>query len=105
MPDHLHLLVRLTGKLPVARCIARLKTKTRPALLAKGLSWQTNFFEHRLRNDDLVDDVLRYIFLNPYRSGVAKFNVPYPWFWLCQADAARFKSGADNGLPFPEWLQ
>ena len=38
MPDHLHLLVKLTGNLSIARCVARLKTKTRAALLARGLS-------------------------------------------------------------------
>ena len=29
MPDHLHVFVRLTGGLPIARCVARLKSNTR----------------------------------------------------------------------------
>lgn len=105
MTDHVHLLVRLTGKLSIARCVARLKTKTRTVLFASDLSWQTNFFEHRLRDGDLVEDVLRYIFLNPYRGGLAKIDVPYRWFWLSKEDETRFKPATDDGLPFPEWLQ
>jgi putative transposase len=49
MPDHLHLLVRLTGDLPVERCVARLKAKTCPALVVHNLAWQPNFYDHRLR--------------------------------------------------------
>ena len=105
MPDHLHLLVRLTGNLTITRCVARLKAKTRPTLLSRNLSWQANFFEHRLRDGDLVEDVLRDIFLNPYRNGVTAINDSYRWFWLSKEDESRFKPGTDNGLPFPEWLQ
>jgi REP element-mobilizing transposase RayT len=105
MPDHLHLFIRLTGKLSIARCVARLKAKTRLALHAQSLSWQTNFYEHRLRPADAVEDVLRYIFLNPYRGGVAKTNGPYRWFWLGTEEEAWFKPVTDRGRPFPEWLR
>jgi REP element-mobilizing transposase RayT len=44
MPDHLHLLAHTTGQLPIARCVARLKSKTRTTLLAHGPSWQPNFY-------------------------------------------------------------
>lgn len=105
MPDHLHLLVRLTGALSIARCAARLKSKTRLALLAHRVSWQPNFYEHRLRPDDAVEDVLRYIFLNPYRDALSKSDKPYRWFWLGVEEETWFKPETDDGCAFPEWLQ
>ncbi len=37
MPDHLHLLVRLTGTIEIARCVARLKSKTNASLQSANL--------------------------------------------------------------------
>ena len=105
MPDHLHLLVRLTGELSIARCVARLKAKTRSVLGARGLTWQPNFYELRLRADDPVEDVVRYIFLNPYRTGETPNNTHYRWFWLGADEDVWFKRGTDDGRPFPEWLR
>ena len=65
MPDHLHLFFRLTGSLSLGQIIGRLKTKTRSSLLASNLRWQGNNYEHRLRPDEYVEDVGRYIFHKP----------------------------------------
>jgi REP element-mobilizing transposase RayT len=105
MPDHLHLLIRLIGDLGVSRCVARLKAKTRSLLLTQGVAWQPNFYEHRLRPDDSIEDVLRYIFHNPYQDGVTFIDKRYPWFWLGPEEDTWFKPGTDNGRPFPEWLR
>jgi|SRR6185312_4945286 len=105
MPDHLHLLVRLTGNLSVARCVARLKSKTSRHLRSYNLEWQTNFYEHRMRNGETVEDVVRYIFLNPYRERVVGKDAPYRWFWLGTEEAAWFIPDTDNGRPFPEWIR
>ena len=105
MPDHLHLLVRLTGGLPIARCVARLKAKTRPALQTEGLAWQPNFYEHRLRPDDTVETVVRYIFLNPYRGGVASGDTPNRWFWLGTDEEIWFKPETNDSRPDPDWLR
>ena len=105
MPDHLHVFVRLTGGLPIARCVARLKSNTRSSLLARDISWQPNFYEHRLRPDDSVEDVVRYIFLNPYRADLIPIAVGYRWFALGAEEESWFKPGTDHGSPFPEWLR
>lgn len=105
MPDHLHLLVRTTGPLPISRCVARLKSKTRTTLLTHSLSWQPNFYEHRLRPSDAVEDVVRYIVLNPYRADSVLPETFYPWFWLGKEEAAWFNPGTHHGRPFPEWLK
>ncbi len=105
MPDHLHRLGLVTGQLTVGQMVGRLKAKTRPALLTVGLRWQGNFFEHRLRPDDPREDVLRYLFLNPYRARLLPPTEAYPWFWLGPTEAAWFQPALDDDRPFPVWLE
>jgi putative transposase len=71
MPDHLHMLLLVGAKMTVGQVVGRMKAKTRGVLLAAGLGWQSNFYEHRLRPDDSVEDVLRYIFLNAVSREIA----------------------------------
>ena len=52
MPDHVHALLRLRGKLPLGRVVARWKARTRTTLSQAGLSWQAGFHEHRLRDGE-----------------------------------------------------
>lgn len=105
MPDHLHLLGIVTGQLSVGQIVGRLKAKTRAGLLAAGLRWQGNFFEHRMRPEDPLEDVLRYLFLNPYRAHLLSPTETYPWFWLGPTEAAWFRPTLDDDRPFPEWLE
>lgn len=105
MPDHLHLFLTATSRLTVGQAIGRLKAKTRTALIARGLAWQGNYYEHRLRLEDAVEDVLRYIYLNPYRANLAARSDTYPHFWICTEDTTWFDRTLDNEHPFPEWLQ
>jgi len=104
MPDHLHLLFVVTATLTIGQIIGRLKAKTRPALSLSGLSWQGNFYEHRLRPDDSIEDVLHYLFLNPYRARLLAADKAYPYFWLGPVEAKWFNPTLDDHRPFPEWL-
>lgn len=105
MPDHIHLLVTLIGKLPLGRVIARLKAKTKHALADLNLRWQGNFYEHHMRESDAIEDVLRYLFLNPYRAGLTIADTIYPWFWLGTEEAQWFNPTLANARPPPEWLK
>jgi REP element-mobilizing transposase RayT len=105
MPNHMHLLVELSGTLPLSRIVARVKSKTRAALNRHQLRWQGNFYEHRLRGADSVEDVLRYLLLNPYLAGLVALAETYPWFWLHPDEAVWFRAGLDNDRPYPEWLR
>ena len=106
MPDHLHLLVTLGGNLGLSRVMARLKSKTRSHLMMKdGLTWQPNFYEHRLRVNESQQEILRYIFLNPYRAKLLGLTDAYPWHWVGEAEQAWLEPQTDNGRPFPEWLR
>jgi len=105
MPDHLHLFVRVIGLLEISRCVARLKSKTKHSLNANDLRWQGNFYEHRLRADDSVESVLRYLHLNPYRENLVLITETWPWFWLGKEEADWFVPLLDDSKPFPEWMQ
>jgi REP element-mobilizing transposase RayT len=105
MQDHLHLFVCLKGGLSISRCVARLKSKTRVPLSADGITWQPNFYEHRLRPEDAAEDVLRYIFMNPYLEKIVPCDRVYPWYWLGNNEAEWFHPQTDHGMPLPEWLR
>lgn len=105
MPDHLHLLITLGGRLTLGQAIGRLKSKTRARLAEINLLWQGNYFDRHLRPDDLIEDVLRYVFLNPYRAKLLALNEHYEWTWLGTEEAVWFTSLTDDARPFPEWLR
>jgi REP element-mobilizing transposase RayT len=104
MPDHLHLFLRTNGTLTIGQIIGRLKAKTRRALGSRGLGWQGNYYEHRLRSGDAAEDVLRYLYLNPHRGGLVAVGESYRYFWLGTAEGEWFRAMLDDNRPLPEWL-
>lgn len=104
MPDHLHLLGIVTDQLTVGQIVGRLKFKTRTALANAGVRWQGNFYEHRLKPDEPLEEVVRYLFLNPHRAHLLSPTEIYPWFWLGPTEAAWFRPTLDDDRPFPAWL-
>jgi putative transposase len=105
MPDHLHVLFTATGVLSIGQLIGRLKFKTKSSLSSQGLSWQGNFYEHRLRPRDSIEEVVRYIYLNPYRAGLVAQNLAYPSFWMGVEESKWFQPTLDVDRPFAEWLK
>ena len=95
MPDHVHFLIMLGGRLSVGRLVAKFKSQTRQTLLQHATGWQRNFFEHRLRPDEATEAFARYIFLNPYRDGLIERKTDWP-FWLM---------GTTPGFDFCQWLE
>jgi putative transposase len=104
MPDHLHLLVRLGGRVPLGEAVRRYKGRLTVALREYGLCWQRSFFDHRLRHGEDCLPVFLYIFLNAYRAGLVKIGERWPGYYCASDDWEWFGSLAENGVPFPEWL-
>ena len=102
MPDHLHVLLTLGGRLRLSRVIGKFKTQTRPAMLAHDAAWQANFFEHRLRPDEDAEPYARYVFMNPYRAGLLPRTEPWPW-WRAEADF-EFLRLLPEGHPPAAWM-
>ena len=104
MPDHLHLLVRLGGRLTVSQCVGRLKAKTKAALAGGGIAWQDTFHDHKLVPDDAVQSVVHYIFMNPYRARLIPVDATWPWFRLGADEAQWFAPLYAENVALPEWL-
>jgi putative transposase len=105
MPDHLHLLATILGRLTLSQAIGRLKAKTGPTLRQAGTAWQANFYDRHLRPDDEVEPIIRYILLNPSAAGLAASGACWPWFHCCADDWSWFSVLTDSGKPFPGWLK
>jgi REP element-mobilizing transposase RayT len=105
MPDHVHLFFTLGVVLSLSKVVARLKVKTRTQLAQLGVDWQKNFYDHRLRESDNVEDVIRYIHLNPYRKGLVREAEVWPFFSCDPGDWEWYRQTNDNGSPVPEWLR
>ena len=102
MPDHLHALIVLGNRLPLARTIQRLKAKTSSGLNSAGLAWERGFFDHKLRADEPVGPVFRYIYLNPYRANLIPNSERWPHYHCAAEDWQWFSQQLDRELPIPE---
>jgi putative transposase len=67
MPDHLHLLIGVPSETSLSDLMRDFKRIT--ARLGR-IGWQRNFFDHRLRNDESLDEKAAYIRQNPVRVGL-----------------------------------
>ena len=105
MPDHVHLLVRLGSTLTLSQAIARLKVATKASLALQSAHWQANYYDHRIRSDEAIEPVIRYIHSNPYRAELLPTGEIWPWFHCATDDWAWFSQLTDKGAPFPEWLR
>jgi REP element-mobilizing transposase RayT len=105
MPDHLHARLVLGPRLQLGRVVAKLKFLTRAALLANGVAWQRDFFEHHLRPDEQPSPFARYIFLNPYRVGLLERRATWPHTYLNPNYDFDFLGMLEDDLfPPAEWL-
>lgn len=106
MPDHIHMLITLGTRLPLSRCISKFKSLTRCHLSERLLAWQGNYFDHRLRQPEMIEGFAKYIFLNPYRRGLIGCREVWPW-WRLSSD---FRPGfidmlVDGKYPQRAWLK
>jgi REP element-mobilizing transposase RayT len=105
MPDHIHILAVLSGRLTVSQVVGKMKALTNPTLKIAGAAWQENFFEHRLRPDEIAGAYARYIFLNPYRAQLIRQTETWPYWTKSAVHEFDFISQLIDGrLPPMEWL-
>ena len=78
MPDHVHVLVSV----PPATDLRHLMTHWKRYLArVHAIRWQRDFFEHRLRASQRLEERCEYLRLNPVRAGLARTPDEWPWFW------------------------
>jgi putative transposase len=78
MPDHLHALVGI----PVTESMNTVIRSWKHYLSSKlGISWQRDYFDHRLRNHEGHEEKTAYIRHNPVRAGLVKRPGDWPYVW------------------------
>ena len=86
MPDHIHWQFQLLTKYVLAEVVKRLKGRSTQSINKlthhTGSIWQSDYFDHQIKNEtDLVNQA-RYIVANPLRAGIVNSIGEYP-FWNC----------------------
>ena len=79
IPDHIHLIVSFPDHLPsFSGVIGGWKHWLSRKV---GISWQENFFDHRIRKEESYAEKADYIMQNPVRAALADKaeNWPYQW--------------------------
>jgi putative transposase len=76
MPDHLHALIAIDGDASLSKIIGNFKRATSRFA---GIHWQRNFFDHRLRNDESLEEKAAYIMNNPVRAGLVQESEAWPY--------------------------
>jgi len=106
MPDHLHALFTLAGSLTIGQVVGKLKALAGRSRGTRGVVWQRDFFEHRLRPEDSVAGFARYIFMNPYRAGLCGGGDEWPWWRVNQDECQGLMVELEEGRFPPEaWFE
>ncbi|MCE0498916.1 MAG: hypothetical protein LV481_13330 [Methylacidiphilales bacterium] len=79
MPDHVHLLLSFPDMPSFAKVMGDWK---RWLAIHHAISWQENFFEHRLRKEESLMQKGDYILQNPVRAGLVKEAKDWPYVWM-----------------------
>ncbi len=108
MPDHLHALMCFARDPGIKRSLTQWK---RYVAAQKGIHWQRDFFEHRLRNDAECLEKSSYILQNPVRAGLCDSSASWPYMWSRQGQdgplgeralPGRIQKGRDGSPNRPE---
>ena len=76
MPDHIHGLIAFPREQSMKKLMGSWK-----GYIAKrdGICWQRDFFDHRLRTEESVNEKAFYIRNNPVRAGLVQQNEDWPY--------------------------
>jgi putative transposase len=103
MPEHVHLLFTLGHRLSLSRVVAKWRAFLRRADLH--VSWQPNYFDHRLHPSESAEGYAWYIFMNPYHAGLLPIDQTWLGWWTDGAVPYSFLASAGPGpTPRSEWM-
>ncbi len=80
MPDHLHALLTFHYDKDMGAIVASWKGYQTKRL---GISWQGNYFDHRIRDRGELQKKAAYIRLNPVRKNLCLTEEAWPWVLSC----------------------
>lgn len=106
MPDHIHVMFELGERLIPGQLVGKYKAQTKARMTAHRVTWQRDFFEHRLRPEEPGSEYARYIFMNPYRAGLIERRAVGPWWRAGKVVDFDFMAHLDEGMyPPAEWIE
>lgn len=76
MPDHIHFLMSFPPDTSIVQSIGQWK---RYVAREKSITWQRDFFEHRLRDDENLEEKAYYIRMNPVDKGLTAKQEDWPY--------------------------
>jgi len=86
MPNHVHLLITLIGRLALSEIIQRLKSFTshqiNRTLSRSGNFWRPDYYDRYVRNPAHFASVVEYIKMNPVDAGLCNHPHDWPWTWV-----------------------
>ena len=83
MPDHLHFIAAFNfadGLQAVIKTWKKYQTRN------PHIEWQTDFFEHRLRNDNELIEKMQYVRMNPVRNGLVDSSNEWPFMYIADCN-------------------
>ncbi len=84
MPDHLHGLIAFSEDQSMQRIVSDWKRYTARKY---NVSWQRDFFDHRIRNEESLAEKWKYIVQNPVRASLVTSAEKWPYVW-CGRDVS-----------------
>jgi REP element-mobilizing transposase RayT len=78
MPDHVHAMIQFSENLPMIRAVRAWKSWTAKHY---GITWQSQWFEHHLRDTESWREKSAYIRNNPVRAGLVEDAKDWTWFY------------------------
>ena len=77
MPDHVHAILAFPAAPGMQTTIKNWK---KFVAREQGIEWQRDYFDHRLRNEQELQEKMSYILMNPVRKGLCER--PEDWVWV-----------------------
>ena len=99
MPNHVHVLLRQTGKTQIAQVVRSWKNwsarRANELLGRTGAFWMRDYYDREIRSRRHRTFTRRYIELNPVKAGLCR--TPEDWPWGSAAERVRGDDGREGG--------
>jgi len=93
LPDHWHVLLSLRGDVTLSSIIGKVCRHARFGWDTDAPQWQKGFHDHRVRENEPVVSIVRYVESNPIRKGLVKMVQDWRWSSAASAFADRLDRG------------
>ena len=104
MPDHVHLVLGASPTCDIVTFVGQFKNLAQREAWRRGVKgtfWQSSFWDHFLRDDERLEQVVEYVLNNPVRSGLVARWGDYR-FSGCRAGACPPPAPASSNTLDPE---